>query len=325
MLSSGRKQTEALLVCVVIIFSCIPLASKQVVQAVGDPVVLIVPEEIEVNYCSIGDVAVCVANFTDLHAFEFKIWWLKAAVEYYGYEWKTSPWTMDLQVGPVFEENATHASVQFGITAFAAPPASYEGTWPFIDIFFHCIDPYLDSPLVFDGGSTFLYDEFASIIPIGTILNGLIRNKPQFSYETIPVSWSWVDANALEVWYTANVTVNSTGVIQDFQFNRPLQQLQFSLPASLIGSCNVTIPKPLMSGAFTLFINGSPTPSIVTWNRTHTSVYFTYQSSCNVAIKSEICTKLRGLWQLSDVNGDGVVDIFDIVSVALDFSWKEAP
>jgi len=151
-------------------------------------------------------------------------------------------------------------------------------------------------------------------------MDGWVEQKAEF-----PVTWRWVNGSDFEdVWYAAYVGFECNNLVQDFNFTQPLDYMSFNVLSTDPGYCNATIPKLFMSGAFQVLSNNTLTPSIITWNRTHTSIYFTYdQGTHNIQIRGEIATKIRGLWQLSDVNGDGLVDIFDIVTVALDFSWEE--
>jgi len=142
------------------------------------PIVTTDPTEIEIPFCETGDIAICVENFTGLTGFQFKIWWLKDIVNYTGYEWKPYPpeWLMPLPMGPDFEENATHKAVVFAIVDLMSRPFSYSGRWPFIDTYWHCLRPGVDSPLIFDRAFTMLVDDTGTPIPIGTIIDGLIIN-----------------------------------------------------------------------------------------------------------------------------------------------------
>jgi len=151
-----------------------------------------------------------------------------------------------------------------------------------------------------------------------TATGGSISQKAEF-----PVTWRWVNGSE-DVWYFAHVSYDSDNPLEDFSYAQPLDYISFNITSSASGYCNVTIPKAFMSGAFQVLLNDTLTPSILSWNRTHTSVYFTYGvGTHNVHIKGEIATKLRGLWSLSDVNGDGIVDIYDLFKVAKDYGWHE--
>ena len=157
-------------------------------SARANPVVVPDPSEIEIPYCETRDIAICIENFTGLYAFEFKIWWLKDVVNYTGYEWKPYPpeWPSPLPAGPAFGENETHKSVAFGISAFMGDPFNYSGRWAFIDTYWHCLEPGVDSPLIFDRDFTKLYDEGGLPIPIEKIIDGLIINQPP------PVGGTWI-------------------------------------------------------------------------------------------------------------------------------------
>lgn len=159
------------------------------------------------------------------------------------------------------------------------------------------------------------------LIPVESVhitTDGWIYQKAEFL-----VTWRWVNGSE-DVWYVAYIAFESSNAIQNFSYAQPLDYISFNVSSAGPGYCNATIPKLFMSGAFQVFLNDTLTPSLLTWNRTQTSVYFTYdQGTYIIKIRGEIATVMRGLWQLSDVNGDGIVDIFDIVRLGIDFGWHE--
>jgi len=180
--------------------------------------------------------------------------------------------------------------------------------------------PYLLGTL--DIYDNILVDDTATPIP-HTTGDGMycVRARTQF-----PVTWKWLDYSGNPVWLTANVNVSSTIPVVNFSFNRSLGQISFNMTAITPGYCNVSIPKLLMDGAFRVLINDTQVPSILTWNKTHTFIYFTYsQGTHDIKIIGEIATRIRGpdLLAVADVNGDGIVNIVDIVVVALRFHWEE--
>lgn len=154
-----------------------------------------------------------------------------------------------------------------------------------------------------------------------------------------PVTWNWLNRTNDPVWFTANVAISGCCLaVQNFNFNRwraePSPGPEYSLgymsfdivsPGSP-GSCNVTVPKLLMDGGFKVLINDTVVPSILAWNKSHTFVWFSYSpGTYNVKIVGEMVTRIRSvdLLTLADVNGDGVVNIVDVVVVALRFDWSE--
>ena len=142
-----------------------------------------------------------------------------------------------------------------------------------------------------------------------------------------PVTWKWLDEYKNPVWLTAYVSISGCcPAVQNFSFNRSLGQISFNITSVTSGFCNVTVPKLLMDGAFKVFINDTQVPCMLAWNTSHTLIYFTYgQGTHNVEIIGEIVTRVRGpdLLSIADVNGDGIIDIVDIVIVALRFGWEE--
>jgi len=179
MLRSKKALIAIALMISVTLPSLATLLFLQVGKAQLGPIVMPDPPVVEIGFCETADIAICVEGFTDLWAFEFKIWWLKDVVEYTGYEWKPypPPWVAPITIGPVFDDNGTHEAVMFGITALIGDPFSYSGRWPFIDIYWHCIQPGVDTALFFDRDLTNLYDETGMLIPIEEIIDGLIINE----------------------------------------------------------------------------------------------------------------------------------------------------
>lgn len=157
-----------------------------------------------------------------------------------------------------------------------------------------------------------------------------IAHETHDGYVTIlpfyAVTWKWLDFDENPVWLTVNVTVSSSYPIENFSFNRSLGQISFNFTSATSEFCNVTIPKLLMDGAFKVLINDTQVASILTWNKTHTFIYFTYdQGLQNVAIEGEIVTRIRSmdLLYLVDVNADGIVDVIDLATVSKRYNWEE--
>ncbi len=132
-----------------------------------------------------------------------------------------------------------------------------------------------------------------------------------------PVTWTLTITT-----YRGNYTVEVFSdyiVYSQYSFNKTLKQLSFNITSSIDGFCNVSIPKTLMSGAFTVYLDDAPTPSVITWNATHYFVYFNITGlSQKVRIVSEYAEEILG-----DINHDGVVDIYDAIILADHFGWTD--
>lgn len=95
-------------------------------------------------------------------------------------------------------------------------------------------------------------------------------------------------------------------------------QISFDVTSEIDGFCNVTIPKELMFGDFTVLLDDVATSFILTENEDYTSIYFeSTQLSFNVKIIGETEPRVPG-----DINGDGVVNILDAIILAGHFGEK---
>jgi hypothetical protein len=166
-----------LLIVGTIISGFTALTFMQSTQASVGTIIRPDPIEIVIPFCQNRTTSICVENFTGLGCFQFKIWWLKEAVDFTGYDWKSLPpgWTSAIQEGPIFEENATHKAVTFSITS--PTPSTFPDTWPFIDLKYHCVKPSVDTRLTFDRIYTNLYDPGGGQIA-ATIIDGQVTNPP---------------------------------------------------------------------------------------------------------------------------------------------------
>jgi len=79
--------------------------------------------------------------------------------------------------------------------------------------------------------------------------------------------------------YTISVSTNST--VTNFAFDQQAKKESFDVagPDNTKGFCNVTIPKPLLYGNFTVQIDGVMTSYSLIQNATHTTLHFTYAHS----------------------------------------------
>ena len=128
-------------------------------------------------------------------------------------------------------------------------------------------------------------------------------------------------------------------VYNEYSFNTTLKQLSFNIASSIDGFCNVSIPATSMSGAFTVYLDDVPTPSVITsnvpgdlsfWNgyaegadylNINATRYFIYFNSTGlsqkVRIVSEYADEIPG-----DINHDGTVNILDAITLATHYNWR---
>jgi hypothetical protein len=110
---------------------------------------------------------------------------------------------------------------------------------------------------------------------------------------------------------TVSSSTVSTG--ENFVYDDAEKTLDFNVtgPPGTQGFCDLVIPKELMSGTFAILVNGKPVAYTQTVNATHCFLHFTYNHSTD---HIEILLTIRG-----DLNGDRIVNIVDLVIVALAF------
>jgi outer membrane protein assembly factor BamB len=92
------------------------------------------------------------------------------------------------------------------------------------------------------------------------------------------------------VWESTNypVSIASNSSVSCFEFSQPDGQISFNVtgPRDMSSYCNVTIPKNLMTGPWTVQIDGTDVPSTVSEMGTITSIYIEYShtSTHNITI-----------------------------------------
>ena len=77
--------------------------------------------------------------------------------------------------------------------------------------------------------------------------------------------------------YPIEIVSNST--ISHFDFNQSLKQISFNVTCRLDGTtgfCNITIPKSLLWGEFSLFMNDSPLVESVDYAKTYNGTHYTF-------------------------------------------------
>jgi hypothetical protein len=152
-----------------------------------------------------------------------------------------------------------------------------------------------------------------------------------------PIAWNLTISTPLGQTQNDTVVILSNYIVySDYSFNTTLKQLSFNIASSIDGFCNVAIPETSMSGAFTVYLDDVPTPSVITsnvpgdlsfWNgyaegadylnisATRYFIYFdTTGLSQKVRIVSEYVNKILG-----DADGNGWVNVLDAIDLSNSF------
>jgi len=112
-----------------------------------------------------------------------------------------------------------------------------------------------------------------------------------YYYYNLSTSWKMVATNMWSTVFTVhdgykfNVTMLSNSTVSNFNFNESLKQISFNVtgPTGKKGYCNITIPKDLLQGPWTIMFNNNNYTSNcrITENTTHTFIYIPYSCSTN--------------------------------------------
>jgi len=143
-----------------------------------------------------------------------------------------------------------------------------------------------------------------------------LMNPWPSTLSVFPVMWKVSRENV-----TCLVGFFSNSSITNFNFDKTLRQIRFNISNGTF--CKAIIPKEVLDGALTVFIDDISTASILSWDKTHTFINVTYsEDDHNVKIRGEIATGIIG-----DITGpegvpDGKVDIRDIATAAKNFGKK---
>jgi len=119
-----------------------------------------------------------------------------------------------------------------------------------------------------------------------------------------------------EITYRVEVFSNSS--VASFNFDKMANSTTFNVTGALltVGFCNITIPKILLYGPWTVTVDSSLLTKTITENVTHSFIHITYkhftQTTLLVTIQGSRACKVAG-----DCNGDGVVNIKDATLIGL--------
>lgn len=111
-----------------------------------------------------------------------------------------------------------------------------------------------------------------------TVADGVVYMASRYEGAIYAICGSLQTFNA--VWELQNypVIVLSNSSLSSFEFSQPNMQISFNVtgPKTMPSFCNVTIPKILLKGPWTVEIDGSDTTPTISENDTHTCIYLPY-------------------------------------------------
>lgn len=95
--------------------------------------------------------------------------------------------------------------------------------------------------------------------------------------------------NAIWSSQTYSVTVLSNSSLSAFQFSQPSMQISIKVtgPEAMASFCNITVPKSLLKGPWTVKLDGSTVTHTVVENDTHTFLYFAFTHTSTDVITIE--------------------------------------
>lgn len=108
-----------------------------------------------------------------------------------------------------------------------------------------------------------------------------------------------------EIIATSNSTIHALSYVEE----ECRIDLDVSGASGTNGFCNITIPKELLTGTLVVLVNGNPVAYTKIENETHITLIFTFHNSRSII---QIIETVFG-----DLNGDRIVDIFDVVRVCI--------
>jgi len=78
-----------------------------------------------------------------------------------------------------------------------------------------------------------------------------------------------------------SISISSNSIILDFGFTEDGVEFDVVGVQGVMGHCNITIPRTLLDGHFSIIIDGIPIAYALSQNTTHSFVYFVYNHSCH--------------------------------------------
>jgi len=127
------------------------------------------------------------------------------------------------------------------------------------------------------GAASWNYDENTKMVELPSAGESLV---------TFTLTWPSTNVFVVELQgSTFRIVTFSNSSVDAFNFNYSRREINFNVSGLLgtTGFCNVTIPKGLLHGPFTILVDSVPISTFIqTSNSTHNSLFFTYVHSTHV-------------------------------------------
>ena len=121
-----------------------------------------------------------------------------------------------------------------------------------------------------------------------SVADGVVYIASRYEGKIYAIIGSLQTFNAVWELQTYPVNVLSNSSLSNFEFSQPNKQISFNVtgPKAMSSFCNITIPKSLLAGPWTIEIDGSDIVPTISENDTHTFIYlpYTHTSTHRIAI-----------------------------------------
>ncbi|MEM3578459.1 MAG: cohesin domain-containing protein [Candidatus Bathyarchaeia archaeon] len=254
---------------------------------------------------------VSIENVTDLYAFDISLYYNTTLLDALSVAEGPFLKSVGDTITVISEVNDTEGRVRMAIALLGAP-AGADGSGTLFTITFKSSTETV-GPSSLSLQNTELSNYNAELID-HAVIDG------QVTILLVEILTHIVEVEGVEYMF---VTASSSA-ITDFKYNHTQKIINFNAtgPEDILGFTNITIPKALLilpaNDTFIVIYDEKAIYHTRTENETHYFLYFTYAHTAR-PIETEIKRTLIG-----DLNGDRIVNIYDVVIVAIAYDATPA-